>query len=99
MIYRNARLLYNQVNMLLDEARGHITEPAELLGDFSVLVMNRLYCDTQNMMQWCCDHPDSQLSRGLVKIMKDINPEFILNELKRIKDPEIAARARKLLGL
>jgi hypothetical protein len=50
-------------------------------------------------MQWCCDHPDSQLTKGLVYTLKDINPEYTLNELKKIKDPEIAARARKLLGL
>ena len=89
----------DRVNAFLDEAQGSITEPAQLLGDFHLLMGLRLYSDTQNVMQWCCDHPDSQLSRGVVKIMKDINPEYILNEFKKIKDPEVAARARQLLGL
>lgn len=89
----------DRVNALLDDARGHITEPSQLLGDFHVLMMNRLYCDTENVMQWCCDHRDSQLSRGMVKIMREINPEYVLGELKKIKDPAVAARARKLLGL
>lgn len=89
----------DRVNAFLDEAKGSITEPAQLLGDFHMLMGRRLYCDTQNVMQWCCDHPDSQLTKGLVFALKDINPEYILNEFKKIKDPEIAARARKLLGL
>ena len=89
----------DKVNIFLDEAQGTITEPAQLLGDFHVLMSNRLYCDTQAVMQWCCDHPESQLSRGLVKTMKDINPEYLLDEFKKIKDPKVAARARQLLGL
>ena len=89
----------DRVNALLDDAKGHITEPAQLMGDFFMLVSNRLYCDTQGMMQWCLDHPDSQLTRGLVKCFKDINPEWILNELKKIKDPQIFARSKQLLGI
>ena len=90
---------YDRVEAFLNEAQAHITEPAQLLGDFSVLVGNRLYCDTQRMMQWCCDHPDSQLTRGLVRSFKDINPEWVLDELKNIKDPELFARSRKLMGV
>ena len=90
---------YDRVEAFLNEAQAHITEPAQLLGDFSVLVGNRLYCDTQRMMQWCCDHPDSQLTRGLVSSFKDINPEWVLDELKNIKDPELFARSRKLMGV
>ena len=90
---------YDRLNSFLDEAQGHITEPAHLMGDFFMLVSNRLYCDTQRMMQWCCDHPESQLTRGMVKCFKDINPEWILNELKKIKDPQILARSKKLFGL
>lgn len=89
----------DRLNTFLNEARGAITEPSQLLGDFHMLMMGRLYCDTQGVMQWCCDHPNAQLSRGMVKILKDINPEWILNEFKKIKDPALAARARKLIGL
>ena len=89
----------DRVEALLDEAQGHITEPSQLLGDFHVLVMNRLYCDTQGMMQWCLDHPDAQLSHGLVKLMKDINPEWILNEFKKIKDASILKRSKQFVGL
>ena len=91
--------LYTRVNDFLNEAQGSITEPAQLLGDFHILVSSRLYSDTQRLMQWCCDHPDSQLTHSLVKILKDISPEWILNDLKKIKDPALATRARQLLGL
>ena len=89
----------DRVNNYLDEARGTITEPSQLLGDFSMLMMGRLYCDTQGVMQWCCDHPDSQLTKGFVKFIKEITPEWTLNELKKIKDPQILARSKELLGL
>jgi hypothetical protein len=93
------KTFYDRVEAFLNEAQAHITEPAQLLGDFHVLVSNRLYCDTQGMMQWCCDHPDAQLTRGLVKSFKDISPEWILNELNNIKDPALLDRAKKLFGL
>lgn len=89
----------DRVNAFLDEAQGTITEPAQLLGDFHTLIMDRLYCDTQSVMQWCCGHPDAQLTRGLVRILKDINPEYILDTFKRIKDPSLQQRARQLVGL
>ncbi len=89
----------DQVEALLDEAEGHITEPAQLLGDFHTLVMGRLYCDTQGMMKWCLDHPDAQLTHGLIKIFKDISPEWTLNELHKIKDPDILNRSKRLVGL
>jgi hypothetical protein len=89
----------DKLNTFLDESQNTITEPAQLLGDFHMLIMGRLYCDTENVMQWCCDHPDTQLTRGLVKIMKEINPEYILNEFKKIKDPTLQQRARKLVGI
>ncbi|MBQ9576383.1 MAG: hypothetical protein IJV11_05845 [Muribaculaceae bacterium] len=89
----------DKVEALLDEAEGHITEPAQLLGDFHTLVMGRLYCDTQGVMQWCLDHPDAQLTRGLVKIIKEVSPEWTLNEFKKIKDPQILARSKQLVGL
>ena len=89
----------DKAEVLLDDAQGHITDPTQLLGDFHTLIMGRLYCDTQRVMQWCLDHPDAQLTRGLVKILKDINPEWTLNELQKIKDPQILARSKQLLGL
>ena len=90
---------YDRVEAFLNEAQGHITEPAQLMGDFTTLTMDRFYGDGQRMMQWCCDHPDSQLTRGMVSFMKEINPEWILNELNRIKDPALIARSKKLIGL
>lgn len=90
---------YDRVEAFLNEAQAHVIDPTQLLGDFHVLVSNRLYCDTQHMMQWCCDHPDSQLTRGFVKSFKDINPEWVLGELQKIKDPQLLARSKKLMGL
>ena len=89
----------DKLNTMLNEARGHITEPAQLLGDFHSLVMGRLYCDTQGVMQWCLDHPDSQLTAGLKKIVSEISPEWTLNELKKIKDPKVLDRSKQLLGV
>lgn len=91
--------LYDRINTFLDETQGAVTEPAQLLGDFHMLVAGRLYSDTQRLMQWCCDHPDAQLTRGMAKIFKDVNPEWILNDLKKIKDPALQQRAKQLLGL
>lgn len=89
----------DRLEALLNEARGHITEPSQLQGDFFVLMTSRLYCDTERLMQWCCGHPDSQLTQGLINILKDVNPEYTLGELSKIKDPDILARSKKLLGL
>ena len=91
--------LYDRLNDFLVEARGTITEPTQLLGDFHMLVAGRLYCDTERFMRWCCDHPDSQLTQGMVKILKEVNPEYILNDFKKIKDPCLFQRSRNLLGL
>ncbi len=90
---------YDRVETFLHEAKGHITEPAQLLGDFQILVWNRFYCDTERMMRWCLDHPDSQVTLGLIQSLKDINPEWTLSDLQRIKDPQLLARSKKLLGL
>lgn len=90
---------YDRLNSFLDESEGTITEPAQLLGDFHMLVAGRLYSDTDRLMQWCCDHPDSQLTRGMLKCLKDVNPAWILNDLKKIKDPALQQRAKQLLGL
>ena len=90
---------YDKLNSFLDETKGAVTEPAQLLGDFHLLVAGRFYSDTERLMQWCCDHPDAQLTRGMVKIFKDVNPEWILNDLKKIKDPALQQRAKQLLGL
>ena len=35
----------------------------------------------------------------MVKIFKDVNPEWFLNDLKKIKDPALQQRAKQLLGL
>jgi len=89
----------DRLEVLLDEAQGHITEPNQLLGDFHSLIMGRLYCDTQGVMQWCLDHPDAQLTHGLIKILKEVSPEWVLNEFQKIKDPKILARSKQLVGL
>lgn len=90
--------LYDRLNDFLVESRGSITNPIQLQGDFFTLVSGRFYCDTERFMKWCCEHSDSQLTRGLVSTFKDINPEYILNELKKIKDPALLQRSRDLLG-
>ena len=90
---------YDKLNSFLDETQGAVTEPAQLLGDFHMLMAGRIYSDTERLMQWCCDHPDAQLTRGMVKTFKDVNPEWILNDLKKIKDPALQQRAKQLLGL
>ena len=90
---------YDKLNDFLVGAQGTITEPAQLLGDFHMLVAGRLYSDTERLMQWCCDHPDSQLTQGMLKCFKDVNPEWILNDLKKIKDPALRQRAKQLMGL
>ena len=91
--------IYDRVDAFLNQAKGSITDPSQLLGDFNILVSSRLYSDTERFMQWCTDHPDSQLTLGLIKSLKDINPQHILNEFKKIKDPALLQRARKLLNL
>ena len=93
------KTLYDRVEAYLNETKGSITDPTGLLGDFNVLMFTRLYCDTQGFMQWCCDHPDSRLAQGTVKQLKDVNPEYILNDFKKIKDPKVLERARQLLNL
>ena len=90
---------YERLNTFLNQAQGTITDPTQLLGDFHMLVAGRLYGDTERLMQWCCDHPDSQLTKGMVKILKDVNPEWILNDLKKIKDPALQQHARQLLDV
>ena len=90
--------LYDRLNDFLVESRGSITNPIQLQGDFFTLVSGRFYCDTERFMKWCCEHSDSQLTRGLVSTFKDINPEYILNELKKINDPALLKRSRDLLG-
>lgn len=89
----------DRLNAYIEGTRDTITEPAQLLGDFHMLMMNRLYCDTQGVMQWCCDHPDAQLSRGMVHLLKGISPEWVLNEFKKIEDPTLQQRAKQLVGL
>ena len=91
--------IYDRVEAFLNQAKGTITDPPQLLGDFNVLMFTRMYCDTERFMQWCCDHPESQLARGSVKQLKEVNPEYILNDLKKIKEPSLHQRAKKLLGL
>ena len=90
---------YDRFNSFLEQAKGTITDPTQLLGDFQMLVASRMYSDTERLMQWCCDHPDCQLTQGMVKILKDVNPEWILNDLKKIKDPNLLNRAKQLIGL
>ena len=91
--------IYDRVEAFLNQAKGSITDPTQLLGDFNMLMFSRLYCDTERFMQWCCDHPESQLAQGSIKQLKDVNPEYILDEFKKIKDPELATRSKQLLGL
>ena len=91
--------IYDRVEAFLNQAKGSITDPTQLLGDFNLLMFSRLYCDTERFMQWCCDHPESQLAKGSIKQLKDVNPEYLLEEFKKIKDPALQQRARQLLGL
>ena len=91
--------LYDRVETFLNQAKVNITDPSQLLGDFNILMFTRMYNDTERFMQWCCNHPDSQLTRGTVNQLKEVNPEYILEELKKIKDPKVLQKARQLLGL
>ena len=91
--------IYDKLNDFLNEAQGTITDPAQLLGDFHMLMAGRLYSDPERLMQWCCNHPDSQLTQGMLKTFKNVNPEWILNDLKKIKNPELVTRSKQLLGL
>ena len=91
--------LYERLNNFLEQAKGTITDPTQLLGDFHMLMAGRIYGDTERLMQWCCDHPNSQLTLGMLNTFKDVNPEWILNDLKKIKDTTIRQRAKQLFGL
>ena len=91
--------LYDRLNNFLEQAKGTITDPTQLLGDFHMLMAGRIYGDPERLMQWCCDHPNSQLTLGMLSTFKDINPEWILNDLKKIKDPALRQRAKQLFGL
>ena len=90
---------YDRLNDFLVSSKGSITEPAQLLGDFHMLMAGRLYCDTERLMKWCCDHPDSQLTKGMKTSFKEVNPEWILNDFKKIKDPSLQQQAKQLMGL
>ncbi len=91
--------IYDRVNAFLVEAEGTITDPTQLLGDFNMLMFTRLYCDTERYMQWCLDHPDSPITKATVAQLKEVNPEYILDEFKKIKDPALLQKAKQLLGL
>lgn len=91
--------LYDRVEDFLEQAQGTITEPAQLLGDFNMLMFGRMYSDTENFMRWCCDHPESQLSRATVNVLKDANPDYLRADLKKIQDSTVRERARQILGL
>ena len=91
--------LYDRLNNFLEQAKGTITDPTQLLGDFHMLMAGRIYGDTERLMQWCCDHPNSQLTLGMLNTFKDVNPEWILNDLKKIKDTTIRQRTKQLFGL
>ena len=91
--------LYDRLNNFLEQAKGTITDPTQLLGDFHMLMAGRIYGDPERLMQWCCDYPNSQLTLGMLNTFKDINPEWILNDLKKIKDPALRQRAKQLFGL
>ena len=90
---------YDRFNAYLEQAKSTITDPSQLQGDFHLLVAGRMFSDTERLMQWCCAHPDAQLTRGMVKIFKDVNPEWLLNDIKKIKDTNLQQRAKQLLGL
>ena len=90
---------YDRFNAFLVEAQDDITDPTQLQGDFHFLVAGRMFSDTERLMRWSCDHPDSQLTQGMLKVLKGVNPEWILNDLKKIKDPDLVNRSRQLLGL
>ena len=91
--------IYDRLNKFLVDSRGSITDPIQLQGDFFTLVSGRFYCDTERFMKWCCEHPDSQLTKGLVSTFKDISPEYTLSVLKKIKDPILLKSSRRLLGV
>ncbi len=91
--------IYDRVNAFLEETQGSITDPTQLLGDFNMLMFTRLYCDTERFMQWCLDHPDSPITKATVMQLKEVNPEYILDEFKKIKDPALLQRSKQLLGL
>ena len=91
--------VYDRLNAFLEGAKGTITEPKQLLGDFGLLVGGFFYRDTDRFMQWCCEHSDSQLTKGMVSHYKEVSPEWLLDQLKRIKDPQILTRSKQLLGL
>ena len=79
--------VYDRLNTFLEGAKGTITEPKQLLGDFGMLVGGFFYRDTERFMQWCCEHPESQLTKGMVINYKEVSPEWLLDQLKKIKDP------------
>lgn len=89
----------NKVETTLQAASGTITDPTQLLGDFHVLVANRLYSDPQGFMKWCCEHPESQLTRGMLKVFGEVSPEWLSDQFDRIPDEGVRRQARSLLGL
>ena len=91
--------VYDRLNAFLEGAKGTITEPKQLLGDFTILVDVFFYRDTDRFMRWCCEHPDSQLTKGMVFSYKEVSTEWLLDQLKRIKDQQVFTRSKKLLGL
>ena len=39
------------------------------------------------------------LTLGMLKVLKGVSPEWILNDFKKIKDPDLVTRSRQLMGL
>ena len=91
--------VYDRLNTFLEGAKGTITEPKQLLGDFGMLVDGFFYRDTERFMRWCCEHPDSQLTKGMVIHYKEVGLEWLSIQLKRIKDPQLQQQAKQLWGL
>ena len=89
----------DQVNAFLDGAKGSITDPAELLGDFHQLVWSRLHSDLNGLMAWCREHPDSQLAHATVKALKDCSPEYLKSLLEPVTDAKVRDYCRQQLGM
>jgi len=76
-----------RLNNFLDQAKSDLTDPRDLLGDFTVAVGSRMRKTPDAFMQWLAQHPESQLTKATVKELKQNSlPEQLRYDVNQLQD-------------